>query len=72
MSELIKVTHLKRGTFNMNTTQELSRFGNWLQGKEFKDLTGTVQIRDDEETRERLKPAMRTVYGDKEVCIPHV
>ena len=73
MSDLIKVTHLKRETFALMTTvQEFGLFGNWLKGRNFKDTTDAVQIRNDRETRERLKLVMLTMYTEDEVCIPHV
>jgi hypothetical protein len=72
MSDLIKITHLKREAFkNMAATQKARHFGEWLKDKEFKP-TGAkeVQIRDDRETLERLKPVLQELYPVEEVCIP--
>jgi hypothetical protein len=73
MSDLIKVTHLKRETFKtMAAKQKLDHYGNWLKDQEFKDMTAAVQIRDDRDTMERLKPPMQEAFGENEVCILQV
>jgi hypothetical protein len=72
MSDLIKVTHLKRETFKtMTATQKVDHFGEWLKDQEFQPTSAKeVQIRDDREALERLKPVVQELYSVEEVCIP--